>query len=325
MKNIIYNILKILDKIYINPHLLIFGDYTGIASFCFHTVFENDKEKNNNHTLPNIGLTLDEYKYIFDFFKNNNYKFISTKDYKNLNYGDKCIHVTFDDGYFNTTKILPILKDYEIPIDFFIVGNNISNSNKFWWDIIYNKRISEGKSADIIDQEIMLLQRKTFEQIYSYIIENFGLNSYTTLSDLDRPMTENELRQFSQNKLVSIGNHTFDHAILNNLSKNEIYNQIKKTQDYLKSIIGYYPNSFAFPNSYYKSEQFEILKSLDIEYAFCGDFRHNKIPRDLRGEKKYRISRYGILSKREINWQLKMIRAGISPFIVAKEIKRLLF
>ena len=124
MKNIIYNILKILDKIYINHHLLIFGDYTGIASFCFHTVFENDKEKNNNHTLPNIGLTLDEYKYIFDFFKNNNYKFISTKDYKNLNYGDKCIHVTFDDGYFNTTKILPILKDYEIPIDFFIVGNN---------------------------------------------------------------------------------------------------------------------------------------------------------------------------------------------------------
>ena len=41
-------IIQNMDKIYLKPHLSIFNDLKGILCLCFHTVFENKKEKENN-------------------------------------------------------------------------------------------------------------------------------------------------------------------------------------------------------------------------------------------------------------------------------------
>ena len=324
MKNILNKILQSVDKFYVNPHLSVFGEFSGVLCLCFHTVFEKNEDKQNKHTIPNIGLTVDEYKRIFDYFLEHKYKFISINNINNLNPESKYIHISFDDGYFNNLHILPTLKEYSIPAQIFIITNNILSSNKFWWDIVYNKRILKGVPMNDVYKEIAELQKKHFTSINSYIYDNFGKDSLKSLSDLDRPLTQKELKELSEDDLITIGNHTSDHAVLNNLTIEEAKKQIEDAQGHLKDLLGYKPDSFAFPNNSYKKEHLLMLRDLGINFGFSGDFRHNKIPNGFEGEQKMRIGRYSIYNNRDMNWQFKMLRAGFTPFIVAKEIKRYL-
>ena len=325
MKSLLIKIIQSMDKIYLKPHLSIFNDLKGILCLCFHTVFENKKEKENNQTLPWLGLTIEEYRYIFDYFLNHNYEFISFDEIQQKpKINGKYIHVTFDDGYFNNSKIIPILEEYKIPAQIFVVTSNIINSDKFWWDVIYNKRISNGTQLSQIQKEISFLQKKHYKDINTYINENFGKNSYKPISDLDRPFNINELKDLDKNKLITIGNHTSDHAILKNLQIDEACEQVEKAQKELKFILGKSPKSFAFPNNGYTKEYLQIFRPLGIDFAFCGDYRHNSIHNGLIGEKSMRLGRFDILDSRNINYQLNMLRAGISPFIFAKKLQRIL-
>ena len=326
MKSFLSNLIQNIDKIYVNPHLYLFGDLNGVLCLCFHTVFQNKKEKENIHTLPWLGLTIDEYRYIFEYFLEYNYKFISFKEIQGkLESNCKYIHITFDDGYFNNTRIIPILEEYSIPGHFFVVTNNIINSNKFWWDIVYSNRISSGRPLDEVNYEISFLQKYHYKKINTYIYENFGTSAFKPLSDLDRPLTTNELKELYKNKLITIGNHTSDHAMLNNLTTDESREQVKKAQEALKTILGEEAKSFAYPNSSYNKNHFKILSSLGLDFAFAGDYRRNRVPSGLEDNKKFHLGRFDILDNRDINWQIKMLRAGITPFTIAKELHRTFF
>ena len=68
----------------------------------------------------------------------------------------------------------------------------------------------------------------------------------------------------------------------------------------------------------------KILTHLGVDFAFSGDYRHNKIPNGLIGEKKMRLGRFDILNSRDIDYQLKMLRAGITPFIFVKKLQRMM-
>ena len=325
MKDSLVKLIQNIDKIYLKAHFSIFDDLNGILCLCFHTVFKNNKEKENDQTLPWLGLTIEEYRYIFEYFLKHNYKFISFNEIqKKPKINDKYIHVTFDDGYFNNSKIVPILEEYNIPAHIFVVTNNIINSHKFWWDIVYNKRMSSNTSLKKIKNEISFLQRNHYKDIYIYIKENFGNNSFEPISDLDRPFRADELTSLNQNELITIGNHTSDHAILKNLLIDEAREQIELAQKKLEIILGKAPNSFAFPNNGYNKKHLEIFKTLGIDFAFCGDYKHNNIHKGLIGENRLLLGRFDILDSRNINYQLKMLRAGITPFILVKKLQRIL-
>ena len=122
------------------------------------------------------------------------------------------------------------MKKYNIPCSIFVVVNNILKGNKFWWDIIYNKRISSGTSLKKIYSEISFLQKKHYKKIDQYILENFGLDSLKPLSSLDRPLSVEELKELNKNELITIGNHTYNHAMLKNLNEEEVKEQIVKAE-----------------------------------------------------------------------------------------------
>ena len=65
---------------------------------------------------------------------------------------------------------------------------------------------------------------------------------------MDRPLTPDELRTLSSHKLVEIGNHTADHAILLNYSKEEASKQIADAQSWLQQTTGKRPVAIAYPN-----------------------------------------------------------------------------
>ena len=48
--------------------------------------------------------------------------------------------LTFDDGYFNNSLILPILEEFGVPA-LFIATDNIRENKCFWWDVHYRERV----------------------------------------------------------------------------------------------------------------------------------------------------------------------------------------
>ena len=56
------------------------------------------------------------------------------------------------------------------------------------------------------------------KKIKKYIKNKFGENSLIPKSNIDRPFTPLELKEFCSNKYVTIGNHTLDHTNLNILN-----------------------------------------------------------------------------------------------------------
>ena len=87
-----------------------------------------------------------------------------------------------------------------------------------------------------------------------------------------------ELKDFSKDEYVIIGNHTADHAILTNCSTEEIQNQIQKAQNDLANITGKIPKYFSYPNGNYSNKIIEVVRGLNFNLAFTMTRRKNYLP-----------------------------------------------
>ena len=246
----------------------------------FHSIFKNDNERNMGLIDPSLGITIDEFHSVVEFFINKGITFISYADLQNgLDKNKKYGMITFDDGYYNNTLILPVLKKFGTPGLFFISTNFISCKKCFWWDVIYRERKKKGISLNEIGQEIEQLKNQNNSKIYEYLRTKFGQNSYNCICEIDRPFSSSELALFSKERLVHIGNHTCDHVALARYSPQEIRYQIQAAQNTLKEIVGYTPNTISYPfgKISLSKDVVRITKDIGIKFIFTG-YGKNKIP-----------------------------------------------
>lgn len=188
------------------------------------------------------------------------------------------ILLTFDDGYFNNTLAINVLNQYKIPATFFITTKNVLNYESFWWDIIFKYRIREGITLKKIREEQVYLKKFKFHFIDNYLIEHFGSNATKPWSDIDRPLTIEELKIISQNPLVTIGNHTHNHTILPLYNADEITDQFQKSTNIFSETIGFKPKFIGFPNGDFNSEILEISRKEGFSIAFSTVKKVNKLP-----------------------------------------------
>jgi len=222
LKKEIISLAKLPDLIISEIYLRFFQEKNSLIIFNFHGLFFSKKEINQNLVNPQTWITKDQFQQFVDYYLKYNYTFVSPNDILHGLDNKKYIMITFDDGYYNNIYALPILKKYQIPALFFISTNHVKQSKCFWWDILYRERIKNGMSKKEIVYEGNFLKSKTSEEIEKYLIEKFGENTLKPKSDIDRPFTTSELKEFSKEKNVFLGNHTSNHAILTNYSTNEI-------------------------------------------------------------------------------------------------------
>jgi peptidoglycan/xylan/chitin deacetylase (PgdA/CDA1 family) len=280
--NIDSSILGIIEKIsrLINPLVLRFANENNhLLVYYFHGIYENNKQKELNHVDPQNNLTVTEFKVFIDYFLSNNYLFIKPEDILNgLPENNRYILLTFDDGYFNNTLAIKILNEYKIPATFFISTNNIVNYESFWWDIIFKYRIKEGITLRKIRDEQSYLKKFKYHFIDSYIVEQFGADASKPWSDIDRPLTIEELRNISKNPLVTIGNHTHNHTILTLYNANEITEQFRKSSNIFSEIIGLKPKFVGFPNGNFNPEILKICKEQGFSITFSTVKKLNTLP-----------------------------------------------
>lgn len=232
MIKIISASFKVIDQIVSQFFLKLFSEKPALMTFIFHGLFRDEKEIGLNTVDPQQGVTIDHFRQFVEYFLNHDYLFVSPEDILGgLNNNSKYVLITFDDGYYNNIQSLTVLNKYKIPAVFFISANNVKFNKCFWWDVLYRERIRLGVLSKDIVREREWLTSKTNKEIEKYLMNLFGENAFEPRSDIDRPFTPSELKNFSKEEYVFLGNHTCDHAVLTNYSPCGINSQIIDAQN----------------------------------------------------------------------------------------------
>jgi peptidoglycan/xylan/chitin deacetylase (PgdA/CDA1 family) len=265
-----------------NPLLLsIKGENSQLLIFYFHGLYQSLEQRDLNHIDPQKNMTVSQFHDFVDYFINCNYKFIRPEDLlSGLETSKKYAMITFDDGYYNNMLALPVLEEFNIPAVFFITADNVKENKAFWWDVIYKYRTKQGISGLKIQKEQEMLKSFKYEHISDYITKNFGKESSIPWSDIDRPMTEQEVKITANNPYAVIGNHTYHHALLPNYNKNELEEEISRSNDFLRSLTGITPISIAFPNGYYNELVLDVIEAAGFRVAFSAVPGKNNLPID---------------------------------------------
>lgn len=275
------SVLFVIEKLseVMNPLVLKFiNERNKLLIFYFHGLYENETQRQSNHVDPQNNLTVPQFVEFIEYYLHHKYDFIRPEDLLSDLPNDKAyIMLTFDDGYFNNTLAIEVLNKYKIPATFFITTKNMVNQTSFWWDIIFKYRIRKGVPLKKIREEQSYLKDFKYNYIDSYIAEHFGSASIKPWSDIDRPLTTEELGIISQNPLISIGNHTHNHAILTNYDSTEIREEFRKSTKILSEVLGFKPKFIAFPNGNYNTDVVEICKQEEFLITFNTVGRKNQM------------------------------------------------
>lgn len=312
MKKNIISLVKLPDLLISKVYLKLFQEKNSLSTFLFHGLFRNKDESSLNLVDPQLWITIEQFHQFLTYYQDHGYTFVSPDDVVHgLKEDNKYIMITFDDGYYNNRYALPILQEYNIPAVFFISTNHVIQNKCFWWDVLYRERIESSTSIKDMLREQNNLKSKTSEEIEQYLTDKFGEKAFKPKSDIDRPFTISELKDFSKEKCVFLGNHTSNHAILTNYSSNEIKSQIIDAQNVIHDITGIAPTTISYPNGNYSDEVIKISKEIGMNLGITVDYRKNNLPIDCRVNNCMHLGRFVLSSGNNIIKQCELFRSDI--------------
>jgi len=308
------SLLKLPDLLFARFYLRFFHEKNSLIIFNFHILFHDEEEINLNLVDPQLGMTIENFRQCVEYYVDHDYSFISPNDILNgLDTTQNYIMITFDDGYYNNTHALPVLRKYKIPAVFFISTSNIQDNKCFWWDVLYREHMKSSGSIRKIKQDGARLKDKTTEEIEMYLKARFGENVFRPVGDVDRPFTPGELKDVSEEKNVFIGNHTNNHAILPNYPLEAIRSQILSAQDYIYGSTKTSPIIISYPGGYYSTDVIYVSKDMGFRLGVTTVFKKNYLPIDSRGNGFMHLARFDFGGESE---PLKLCEIFRSDFIV---------
>ncbi len=200
--------------------------------------------------------------------------------------------LTFDDGLKNNfTHAFPLLKKYNIPAVFFVTGM-ASMPQPFLFNDITDIAPAL-TSADVLaegelfrPEKVFLntrfVNRKGVQLAHHYhnspasvrtaiiqtlldIIPETERHRYKLYYEL---MNEAELKEISDHPDYEIGAHGFYHTDLSALSEQELDDELKRSLDYLKRVLGKDVPGIAFPYGNYNQAVIEACEKQGFRYLF---------------------------------------------------------
>jgi len=312
MKKALSSIINTVDELASSAYVSLFKEKSSLSTFLFHGLFNNENEMKLNFVNPQQGITINMFRQFIEYYLEHNYLFISPQDILNgLSKDKKYVLITLDDGYYNNHLALPVLKEYQVPATFFISSNHIAQNKCFWWDVVYRERRKKNATIKQIKKEITELKQKKNDKIERAVTNAFGEKALRPISDIDRPFTPAELKSFSKEPLVSLGNHTSDHAILTNYSHSEIKAEIADSQNSILSFTGITPIIISYPSGNFSEEVVTIAKEIGLKLGITVNQKKNYLPIDLRGTDVFLLNRFVLQGSKDIKKQCKLFRSDI--------------
>ena len=210
----------------------------------------------------------------------------SGKDLKNL------CSITFDDGWLdNYQYAFPILKKFNVPATIFLTTGFVGTCNWFWPDEIYFylKKIHKAglRSLSLPKVVLDLLNEASFfscsciSETIEIIIEKvkhfLKADRNEFISSLKGQFAEKkkerlimnweEVREMYDSKLVSFASHTVTHALLDQLTVEQVRVEICDSINQIRDELGDVEQVFAYPNGNLNSDVIRVLQDEGVTVA----------------------------------------------------------
>ncbi len=223
--------------------------------------YNNYKKKRGNILETGYG---DNFEKQIQFLKRH-FSFVTPHDFYEGN-ATKGINlfITFDDGYKDNFDIAyPVLKKNNAKAVFFIV-TNVTGSDEWLLHDKIRYLILKGK-VEAEYAEKCLREMNSGKPLPKSILEL--VNNYVFPANKRLMMNWDELGKIQETGL-NIQPHTHNHSILSFLDADEQKMEVKNSIDSIQMNLGVSTDCFAYPNGLYNDTTLNILKNLNIEYAF---------------------------------------------------------
>jgi peptidoglycan/xylan/chitin deacetylase (PgdA/CDA1 family) len=318
----IRSILLTMDRLIAGVPLALGSEDGVLLSFLFHSLYQGADEPRSGVIDPQQEITIEMFRRFLDHFQQHGYAFVSQADLvRGLRPGGKYVLVTFDDGYYNNVRALPILNEFNVPAVFFISTNYVKEGKAFWWDAARRETHKRGTPKERVDRLVADLKRLKAVEAETQLKKEFGDAALKPVSDLDRPFTPAELRDFAKHPLVSFGNHTSDHAILPNYSEAEVRAQIQSAQDDIFAMTGKRAEMIAYPNGDESPAVVDVARSLGFRLGVGVEPGRNRLPLAMGSHEAMTLKRSTLHAGSAIEAQCRMSRSGLSLYRSARNVK----
>jgi peptidoglycan/xylan/chitin deacetylase (PgdA/CDA1 family) len=249
--------------------------------FMLHRVLP-EVEKNEFTLNKDLAITPEKLEEFILFFKQKGYIFISLDTLENwldnkLKLNKKFICLTFDDGYKdNLTHGLPILKKHQVPATIYITNCFPNGTAILWWylfedhiksfnQLILNTSLGsfefywkdESDAFRQFGRVSEAIKAIPAQEMHSVLCKSFALSdSENTRKCKEVALSWNEIKELSNEPLITIGAHTMNHISMKQQSESTIIEELKASKWEIEAHIGKQVKHFAYP---YGSE-FDVSK-----------------------------------------------------------------
>lgn len=241
--------LRRVDDFIISAAMGAAGNRPKLIVVMIHGLFNSLDEAFNQSVDPYQPFMVSDLCRLIEYFQATGYRFIRPDElHDDLSHSRHRVLLTFDDGYANNLRALPILQRYGVPATVFVAAGNIRSGEAFWWDVLHRERAASRTPRGRVIAERQGMKAFDNATIKEKLRELFGADAMRPVGETDRPMTVAELKSFAADPLVTIGNHTVDHELLTQIPLMDARYQIEECQSMLLDWIGRAPDIIAYPN-----------------------------------------------------------------------------
>ena len=284
-----------------------------LLCFLFHSLFESGEEVRSGTLDPQQSVTVEMFRAFLGHFHEQGYGFVSPAQILDgLQPRGKYVLLTFDDGYYNNVRGLPVMEEFNAPAVFFISSDHVREGKAFWWDVVFREGRKRGKTEEEIRRAVAGYKQLKTAKVERDLKKELGQRALCPIDDLDRPFTPSELREFARHRLVSLGNHTKNHAILTNYSLAGAREQIQGGQDAIQLMTGKTPQMISYPNGNSSPEIQKAAREIGLRLGVVVRRGKNRLPLKTRGTDAMALKRFTLWGDRGIAAQCRVSRVDVS-------------
>ncbi|MCA8926698.1 MAG: polysaccharide deacetylase family protein [Alphaproteobacteria bacterium] len=312
--------LRRFDDMVIAASTRICGPGSSLVIMMSHGIYRDEDEAFSGSVDPYQPLTTANLAIVIECFLAGGYRFITPADLdRPFEANARCVLLTFDDGYANNLRALPILQRYGVPATFFIAAGHVASGEAFWWDVLYRERLKRNNSLSEIVAERQKLKSLDNKGIKAHLRTTFGDGVFQPVSEIDRPLTVAELQRLAADPLVTLGNHTVDHELLTRIPLDEARAQIRDCQTLLEEWTGVTPPIIAYPNGVYNEAVVAEAEKAGLRAGLISVWGRTRLPLD--STNRMRLPRYATSGGRNTERDCRVIMAPFSLSAVKQSIR----
>jgi peptidoglycan/xylan/chitin deacetylase (PgdA/CDA1 family) len=250
---------------------MLFGETPGIVVPVFHAVLPAGLRAPD--VDPGYAVTLEQLAEVLDYFRRQRFTPISVAQLEGpLDPRRNFVMFTFDDGYANNLAALDMFESAGAPVLMSINTGNTRSGESFWWDVLYRELSAAGTPTEQIYHERSRLIEMTPAEIRTELVARFGPHAFRARGDQDRPLSVAELQALARRPLITLGNHTIDHALLDGGDREAVSRSLRRSQQDCLELSGSTPTAIAYPFGRYDDVTIACCDALAIKVGLTGEF-----------------------------------------------------